>query len=118
MGQLIHLQELETSFLAGVPILAISPDSPEKTRELIEDVRRTKHVRLTHRFLSDEHLAVIDAYGVRNTKGAATVRPAMILLDRAGRELWRFTERKVQMSPTDAELSAAVRLLKHRAHVR
>ena len=118
MGQLIHLEELKTSLLAGIAILAISPDPAEKTRGMVAEVERKQSVRMTHRFLSDGDLAVIDAYGVRNTKGAATVRPAMILLDRKGREIWRFTERKVQMSPTDAELADAVRLLKHRSHVR
>ena len=118
MGQLTHLEKLRSSILSGISILAISPDPPEGTRAMIEEVATRKHVRMTHRFLADTELAMVDAFGVRNTKGAATVRPAMILLDRRGREVWRFTERKAQMSPTDAELGDAVHLLKHRSHVR
>ena len=118
MGQLIHLEALRNSLLSGIPILAISPDAAEKTRAMVDEVARTKRIRMTHRFLPDTDLAVIDAYGVRNTKGAATVRPAMILIDRNGREAWRFTERKAQMSPTDAELADALQIVRRRAHLR
>ena len=108
MEQLLHLERLEKDVLAGVEILAVSPDPPDATRELIRSLHAKKGVRLTHRFVSDAKLAAVDACGARNTKGAMTVRPLYLLYDRTGHEVWRFSEKHARMAPTDDELREAL----------
>ena len=108
MEQLLHLERLEKDVLAGVEILAVSPDPPEATRELIRSLQAKKGVRLTHRFVSDAKLVAVDACDARNTKGAMTVRPLYLLYDRDGREVWRFSEKHTRMAPTDDEMRAAL----------
>ena len=112
MEQLLQLQRLKASTLLGVEILAVSPDPPEKTRELVEKVERGKGVRLTHRFLSDPTMTAVDAYGIRNAESRAPMpHPTSILYSREGREVWRFTEKDYKVRPTDADLAAAVAAL-------
>ena len=109
MEQLLQLERLKSSALAGVSVLAISPDPPEKTRELLEKVRRSKDVTLTPRFLSDPDLKATDAYGIRNADSKKPVpHPTTVLVDRDGREVWRFTEKDYKRRPTDDEIRAAV----------
>lgn len=106
---MLQLERLKSSALAGVTVLAISPDPPGKTRELIEKVRRSKDVVLTHRFLSDPDLRVTDAYGIRNSESKRPLpHPTTVLVDLDGREVWRFTEKDYERRPTDDELRAAV----------
>jgi peroxiredoxin len=109
---LLQLQRLKTTVLGDVTVLAISPDPPEKTKELLEKLRSSKGVTLTHRFLSDPELKAVDAWGIRNTDAKKAIpHPTTILFDRAGREVWRFTEKDFKKRPTDAEISSAVKLL-------
>ena len=68
MEQLLQLQRLKATTLAGVTVLPIATDPPEKTRAMIEKVHSSKDVALTHRFLSDPELKVTDAYGIRNSE--------------------------------------------------
>ncbi len=113
MEQLLQLQRLKSTTLAEVTVLAISPDPPEKTRGLIEKVRSSKDVVLTPRFLSDPDLKVTDAYGIRNSGAKTPVpHPTTILVDRDGREVWRFTETDYKKRPTDDEIRAAVQKLR------
>lgn len=112
MEQLLHLQRLKATTLAGVTVLAIAPDPPEKSRELIEKVRSSKDVELTHRFLSDPDLKATDAYGLRNSGAKKPIpHPTTVLVDRDGREVWRFTETDYKKRPTDDEIRAAIRKL-------
>lgn len=113
MEQLLQLQRLKSTALSEVEVLAVSPDPPEKTRELLGKIERGKGVRLTHRFLSDPAMAAAEAYGIRNAEAKAPMpHPTSILYDRAGREVWRFTEKNYKVRPTDAELAAAVARLR------
>ncbi len=113
MEQLLQLQRLKSTTLAEVTVLAIAPDPPEKTREMIEKVRSSKDVVLTHRFLSDPDLRVTDAYGIRNAGAKKPIpHPTAVLVDRGGREVWRFTETDYKKRPTDDEIRAAVRKLR------
>ncbi len=112
MEQLLQLQRLKATTLAGVTVLAIAPDPPEKTREMIEKVRSSKDVVLTPRFLSDPDLKVTDAYGIRNSAAKKPIpHPTTVLVDRDGREVWRFTETDYKKRPTDDEIREAVRKL-------
>ena len=109
---MLQLQRLKATTLAGVTVLAIAPDPPEKTREMIEKVRSSKDVVLTPRFLSDPDLKATDAYGIRNSGAKKPIpHPTTVLVDRDGREVWRFTEKDYERRPTDDEIRAAVRKL-------
>ena len=109
---MLQLQRLKATTLAGVTVLAIAPDPPEKTREMIEKVRSSKDVVLTPRFLSDPDLKATDAYGIRNSGAKKPIpHPTTVLVDRDGREIWRFTESDYKKRPTDDEIRAAVRKL-------
>jgi len=111
--QLLQLQRLKATTLAGITVLAISPAPPEKTREMIEKVRSSKDVVLTPRFVSDPDLKVTDAYGIRNSEARKPVpHPTTVLVDRDGREVWRFTEKDYKRRPTDDEIRAAVERLR------
>lgn len=110
MEQLLQLQRLKATSLAGVTVLAIAPDPPEKTRALIEKLRSSKDVVLTHRFLSDPDLKATDAYGIRNAGAKKPIpHPTTLLVDRDGQEVWRFTETDYEKRPTDDDIRAAVR---------
>jgi peroxiredoxin len=107
--QLLQLQRLKSSTLAGTAVVAIAPDPPGKTRELIGKVLTSKDVLLTHRFLSDPDLEATDAYGIRNAESKTPVpHPTAVLVDRDGREVWRFSEKEYRRRPTDEEIRAAV----------
>ncbi len=109
MEQLLQLEKMKASTLAGVAVLAISPDPAEKTTELLDKVRRSKDVALTPRFLSDADLKATDAYGIRNSEARKPLpHPTTVLVDRDGREVWRFTEKDYKRRPTDDEIRAAV----------
>jgi peroxiredoxin len=106
---LLQLERLKSSTLKGITVLAVSPDSPEETNELLARLKSSAGVSLTHRFLSDVDLKAIDAYGIRNKEATKPIpHPTTILIDRDGREVWRFTDRNFKTRPTDAELKQAV----------
>lgn len=108
MEQLLHLETLKATTLRNVTVVAVSPESVEATRAAVGKLEATKRPCLTHTLLSDPELDVIEAYGARNERGSAMVRPVTILLDGHGREVWRFTERMARMVPEDRDLAAAV----------
>ena len=67
-------------------ILAISVDPPERSRQLAESQG------LDFRLLADPDLTVIDRFGVRHADGGLDgdiARPALFILDRQGRVVWR-----------------------------
>lgn len=71
----------------GGEVLAISIDPVETNRSLVE------RLGLDYRVLSDPDLRVIDAFGVRHEVGVmgidAIARPAVFILDRDGKVVWR-----------------------------
>lgn len=69
-------------------ILAISADRSEDLRQLAESQG------LDYRLVSDPELKVIDAYGLRHVgagmgESSDIARPAVFVLDREGRIVWR-----------------------------
>jgi peroxiredoxin len=67
-------------------IVAISVDPPERSREIADSYR------IGFRLLSDPELRVIDQFGVRHPDGGLDgdiARPAVFVLDREGRVVWR-----------------------------
>ncbi|MFN7959639.1 MAG: redoxin family protein [Thermoanaerobaculia bacterium] len=113
MEQLLQLERLKKTFLQDITILAISPDTPEKTREFLAKVESSRGVHLSHLFLSDPEMKFADAYGIRNTAAPRPLpHPTSVLVNRDGLEVWRFTEKDYTRRPTDDELKAAVAKLK------
>jgi len=106
VGQLLHLASLRKTTLSGVRVLAVSPDPPDLSRDLAARLGKDGPT-----LLADPALEVAAAYGARNRRGSAIIRPTWILIDREGRETWRFTESHTRASPPDAELAAAVAAL-------
>ena len=67
-------------------VLAVSVDPPESSREIVEAYD------LGFPVLSDASLVAIDAFGVRHPGGGLggdIARPAVFVLDREGRIVWR-----------------------------
>jgi peroxiredoxin len=67
-------------------VLAVSVDTPDQSREIAEAYG------IEFRLLSDPELRVIDRFGVRHAGGGLDgdiARPAVFILDREGRVVWR-----------------------------
>ena len=68
-------------------VLAISADSPENSRQLVESAG------LEFSILSDLEGKAMDAYGLRHEgasiKGDDIARPAVFIIDREGQIAWR-----------------------------
>ena len=77
---------LEDIHVADAEILAVVVDPVEKNLDL------SGMIDLEYQILSDPDLRVIDAYGVRHEDGGLEgdiARPAVFILDREGRVVWR-----------------------------
>ncbi len=74
---------------AGIRVVAISVDTPEKTREMMLEA-----AGYTFTFLSDPKLEAIRRYDLVHAKeiasGADIARPAEFLLDPSGTVCWRM----------------------------
>jgi len=90
-----------------VQILAISPDSNEKSQELAE------RLRARYRFLTDHDLAVTRRYGLVHAgggnKGQDVPRPTTIVIDRRGIVRWLARADNFQVRPDAADVARAVR---------
>ncbi len=95
--------------------MALSPDTAEATQDFVAKAWQARGVCLTPTFLPDPFLDIAEAYGLKNrTKTGPALRPALVLIDESGREVWRFTERHARMYPDDEEIERAVRGLGRR----
>ena len=108
MEQLLQLETMKRKELQGVAVLAVSADPPERTREFVAGLKATRGVNLTHRFLSATPVPTLH----RARGSAPSVRPAgppsWILVDRDGREVWRFVETEHRMRPSTLEVRAGL----------
>lgn len=91
---------LDEFHAAGFQVLGISVDSVEKNAEVA-----TKHA-ITFPLLSDPELKAIDAFGLRHSDGGFgqdIARPAVFLIDRQGRIVWRrmTDDWRVRLRPED-----------------
>lgn len=91
----------------GGRLVAISVDPPEKSREVI---RRNA---LPFAILSDADATVIRNYGVVHTgggeRGEDIAIPALFLVDRDGRIVWRRVAVRIQDRPDPQEIIAVIR---------
>jgi peroxiredoxin len=90
-------------------VLALSPDSNERSQEL------ANRLRLNYRFLSDPDLAVTRRLGLIHPGGGAdgkdVPRPATVVIDRDGIVRWAQFSDNVQTRPDPDDVLRAVRAL-------
>jgi peroxiredoxin len=108
LEQLLQLERLKGSALKGVAVLVVAPDPPEGSRALVASVEKQRRVRLTHRFLSAPRGRTLNRPAATSEGKAPRLPPSLVLVDRDGREAWRFVEREHRMRPSDRELARAV----------
>jgi len=94
----------------GVQVLAISPDTNERSQDLAE------RLKARYRFLADRDLAVTRRYGLLHPRGGPggddVPAPATIVLDRDGIVRWLTVADNYQVRPDPAEVARAVRAIK------
>jgi len=90
-----------------VQILAISPDSNERSQALAE------RLRARYRFLTDRDLTVTRGYGLVHArggnKGQDVPRPTTVVIDRQGIVRWLSLADNIQVRPEPGDVSRAVR---------
>ena len=88
-------------------ILAISPDSNERSQALAE------RLRARYRFLTDRDLAVTRRYGLVHArggnKGQDVPRPTTVVIDRQGIVRWLSLADNIQVRPDPGDVARAVR---------
>jgi peroxiredoxin len=91
---------------AGVQILAISPDSNERSQTLAE------RLRVRYRFLTDRDLAVTRRYGILHARGGNKGQdvpvPTTVVIDRRGIVRWLSLADNFQVRPDPADVTRAV----------
>jgi len=108
MGELQGLgAALSEAERAGVEILAVSPDSNERTQQVADGLR------LGYRFLADRDLAVTRRYGLVHPSGGPdgrdVPRPATVVVDRDGVVRWFSVSRNVQVRPDPGDVLHVLR---------
>ena len=87
-------------------ILAISPDSNERSQALAE------RLRARYRFLTDRDLTVTRRYGLVHArggnKGQDVPRPTTVVIDRQGIVRWLSLADNIQVRPEPGDVSRAV----------
>ena len=87
-------------------ILAISPDSNERSQALAE------RLRARYRFLTDGDLTVTRRYGLVHArggnKGQDVPRPTTVVIDRQGIVRWLSLADNIQVRPEPGDVSRAV----------
>jgi len=90
-----------------VQLLAISPDSNERSQALAE------RLRARYRFLTDPDLTVTRRYGLVHArggnKGQDVPRPTTVVIDRQGIVRWLSLADNIQVRPEPGDVSRAVR---------
>jgi len=90
-----------------VQILAISPDSNERSQALAE------RLRARYRFLTDRDLTVTRRYGLVHArggnKGQDVPRPTTVVIDRQGIVRWLSLADNIQVRPDPGDVARAVR---------
>jgi peroxiredoxin len=90
-------------------VLALSPDSNERSQEL------ATRLRVHYRFLADRDLAVTRRLGLVHAGGGPggkdVPRPATVVIDREGIVRWTQFSDNVQTRPDPADVLRAVRAL-------
>ena len=109
---MVGLRGLARAF-PDVHIYGISPDPPEKSRELARKIAADGRGPLGFSLLSDSRSVAIDRYRLRDPAYAGqkfdgVPRPSVFVLDQAGRIRWMKIETDYRERPSDEEVAAAL----------
>jgi peroxiredoxin len=101
--------QLSEAEQAGVEIIAVSPDSNERSQTVADGLR------LNYRFVADSDLAVTRRFGLVHPRGGPhgedVPRPATVVLDREGVVRWFSVTSNLQVRPDPDDVLRAVRAL-------
>lgn len=94
-------------------LYAITPDPPERTRELAAKIAAEGDGELGFPLLSDPGSETIDRYAIRDPAYAGTENdglphPAVFIVDREGRVRWSRIESDYRQRPSLDEIQAAL----------
>ncbi|MBL4844045.1 MAG: peroxiredoxin family protein [Planctomycetes bacterium] len=113
MKQLVRLQAKHAEIkAAGGTLVAISADTSEQTRALLEKLD-AKGMPLTFPLVSDPNRAACKALGVYD-KAHDIALPAIVILDREGKVAWTYAGENVFDRPEEAELIKTLQTLSAR----
>ena len=101
LGELSRL--LDSTPQLRVKILAVSPDGPGDSQQLIEELTGVGG-RFPIPLLADEEHRIIDRYGLRNRAGGSLPHPATFVIDTQGIVRWRFVEVNYRERPSNEDI--------------
>jgi peroxiredoxin len=107
VGELGQLQdEIESFRKAGIGLLALSVDPPDKL------LKTSEKIGAEFRFVSDSKGELLDRFGLRHEggnpfTGADIARPAQLLISREGVMLWSHYADNYRVRLTPAEVLTA-----------
>jgi peroxiredoxin len=94
-----------------VQILAVSVDSHEDSRKMVEKLKARFSGDLDFPLLEDKDHKVIGRYGVLNPNSKGWPHPATYVIDRHGIVRWRFVEVEYKKRPTNGQILQELRKL-------
>jgi len=109
---LVGLRDLARAF-PDVRFYAISPDSPEQSRDLAKRIAADGRGAVGFSLLSDRRSVTIDRYGLRDPAYAGeklngVPHPSVFVLDQRGRIRWMKVESDYRERPSNEEVAAAL----------
>ena len=91
-----------------VEILAVSIDSHDLSKKLIQKLQERSPGNYDFPFLEDKNHKVIDRYGLFNPDGKGWPHPATYVIDKQGIVRWKFVEVDYRKRPTNQQVLQAV----------
>jgi peroxiredoxin len=92
-----------------VQILAVSIDSHDASKKMVQKLKERSFGDLDFPLLEDKDHKVIDRYGILNPNNKGWPHPATYVLDRRGVVRWRFIETDYKKRPTNEQILEALR---------
>ncbi len=90
---------------ASTVILGVSPDAPDKVKNVVAKVTARTNREFGVTLLADPDHSVIDQYGLRNEEAAKKGRflphPTTYVIDGEGVVRWKFTEVNYKVRPSN-----------------
>ena len=113
MQQLGELNNLLTKpEKARTQILAVSVDSHEDSKKLIQRLNERAPGDYDFAFLEDKNHRVIDRYGILNPDGKGWPHPSTFVIDPQGIVRWKFIEVDYTKRPSNEQILQELRKIK------
>ena len=90
-----------------VKILAVSPDGPDDSKQLIRELTDGAG-DFPIPLLEDKEHKVIDRYGLLNRSSGSLPHPATFVIDKTGVVRWRFVEVNYRSRPSNEDVLRAL----------